>query len=151
MSIEVRIEKSEQRLSRRWLWEREATKWVSEVAPLLERAVRAEAPVGKKGHPGALRDSINFRPRVSGSSATVEFYSRVPYAKYVIHGTPPHVIEPRNARMLRWEDSGQVIYRARVNHPGAKANNFPERAVRPLGPLVARKMRNIVINSLGSG
>ncbi len=149
MSISVTIERSEQSLSKRWLWEREATKWVAETGPILERAIRAEAPVGTKGRVGALRDSISFRPRIGSTSASVEFYSRVPYAKYVIHGTPPHTIEPRNARMLRWEESGQVIYRSRVNHPGAKANNFPERAVRPLVPLVSRKMRNLVVNSLG--
>lgn len=150
MSMTVRIEKTDQRFSKRWLWEREATKWVTETGEVLERAIRDAAPIGKKDHPGQLRESIHAHPKVTGSTASVEFSSSVPYARYVIEGTPAHLIVPRNARVLRWESSGQVFYRDRVNHPGAKANPFPERAVRPLGPWVARKMRNIVVDSMGS-
>lgn len=150
MSMSITIERSDQRFGKRWFWEREAGKWATETGELLRRAISDEAPLGKKGNIGQLRDSIGYRPRVTRSTATVEFYSRAPYAKYVVGGTPAHLILPRNANVLRWEDSGLVFYRSRVNHPGARANPFPEKAVKPLVGVIARRMKNIVIENMGS-
>lgn len=143
------VEKADQRFATRWRWETTATKWAVESGEILERAIKAEAPVSHKPTAGTLRDSISFRPKVSAASATVEFTTRVPYARYVIEGTPAHTIVPRNARVLRWQQGGRWVYRQKVNHPGARANPFPEKAVRPLVPLVGRKMRNLVIESMG--
>jgi len=145
--ISLTIDKADQRFSTRWRWESAATKWATETGEILKQAIKDAAPVGKTG---ALKDSINFTPKVGTSSATVEFTTRVPYARYVLNGTPAHVIVPRNARVLRWQQGGQWVYRQRVNHPGARANPFPEKAVRPLIPVVSRKMRNLVINSMGA-
>jgi hypothetical protein len=152
MSISITIEKSDQRLSTRWRWEKIATKWAVESGEVLEQAIRAEAPVGKKPDSGKLRDSISYKPRVSTTSATVEFVSRSPYVGYVINGTPPHIIEPRRpGGWLRWEDNGVVFFRRLVHHPGiAHPNAFPERAIRPLVPVVSRKMKNLIIESTGS-
>jgi hypothetical protein len=149
MTMTLTVEKGNQRFMTRWRWEAVATKWAVETGEVLERAIKAEAPVSNKPTAGALRDSITFKPRVSGTAATVEFVSRVPYASYVINGTAAHVIVPRNVRMLRWQQGGQWIYRSHVNHPGARANPFPEKAVRPLVPWVGRSMRNLVIESMG--
>lgn len=44
------------------------------------------------------------------------------YAGYVAHGTRPHEIRPRNARVLRFEIGGEVIYATKVNHPGTQPN-----------------------------
>lgn len=145
--ISVTIEKADQRLATRWRWESAASKWAIETGTVLNAAIKNQAPVGKTGR---LRDSITFKPRVSATTATVEFMTRVPYGEYVVRGTAAHPIAPRNASVLRWQEGGQWIYRQRVNHPGARANNFPERAVRPLAPLVARKMRNLVVESMGA-
>lgn len=146
--ISLTVEKADQRLSTRWRWESVATKWAVETGEVLEHAIKREAPVSKKPTAGQLRDSISYRPRVTASSANVEFMSRAPYARYVINGTPAHTIVPRNARVLRWQQGGAWIYRQRVNHPGARANPFPEKAIRPLVPWVERKMRNLVITSM---
>lgn len=145
--ISLTIDKADQRFGTRWRWESVATKWATETGAVLKQAIKDEAPIGKTGQ---LRDSIGFNPKVGPASATVEFTTRVPYADYVIKGTPAHLIVPRNARVLRWQDGGQWVYRQRVNHPGARANPFPEKAVRPLIPVVSRKMRNLVINSMGA-
>lgn len=150
MSMSITVEKSEQRFTTRWRWEAVATKWAEESGELLKTAIEHAAPVGKKADSGRLRESVQFVPKVSATSATVEFYSRVPYARYVIEGTPAHVIVPRNARVLRWQQGGQWVYRQRVNHPGARANPFAEKAVRPLMPAVGRKMKNMVVESMGS-
>jgi Bacteriophage protein of unknown function (DUF646). len=148
MSMEFTIEKADQRFGTRWRWESTATKWALETGTVLTDAIQRAAPVSDKSTSGKLRDSITFKPKISGSSATVEFTSRVPYAGYVIKGTPAHVIVPRNARVLRWQQGGQWVYRQRVNHP-AHAPTVPEKAVKPLVPWVSRKMRNLVVESMG--
>jgi Bacteriophage protein of unknown function (DUF646). len=147
--MSITIEKADQRFTTRWRWESVATKWAVESGELMERAIKAEAPVSKKPTAGALRDSISFKPKVSATSATVEFTSHVPYARYVIQGTPAHVIMPRNARVLRWQQGGAWVYRQKVNHPGARPNPFPEKALKPLVPVVGRKMRNLIVESMG--
>lgn len=149
MSMTFTIEKGDQRFGTRWRWESTATKWALETGTVLTDAIQRAAPIGERPDSGKLRDSISFKPKISATSASVEFTSRVPYASYVINGTPAHIIVPRTARVLRWQQGGQWIYRQRVNHPGARANPFPEKAVKPLVPWVSRKMRNLVVESMG--
>lgn len=145
----VTIERSDQRFMTRWRWESVATQWAMETGEILNRAIQARAPVSKKPSGGTLRDSITFKPMVSATSARVEFTSRVPYANYVIHGTPAHTIMVKNARALRWQQGGHWAYSQRVHHPGAKANPFPEKAVLPLIPLVRSRMKNLLVKNLG--
>lgn len=46
-----------------------------------------------------------------------------PYTKFVHDGTRPHVIKPRNKRMLRWPTGGAgFIFARQVNHPGYKGD-----------------------------
>jgi hypothetical protein len=47
-----------------------------------------------------------------------------PYAAPVHEGARPHVIRPRNARALRFEINGRVVFARRVNHPGQRAQPF---------------------------
>jgi hypothetical protein len=56
--------------------------------------------------------------------------SDVPYAEFVIGGTSPHPIYPKNVRALHWDD----IFAAHVNHPGTKPDPFPRRAIDRLLP-----------------
>jgi hypothetical protein len=150
MSMTFTVEKTDQRFMTRWRWESVASRWTLETGEVMRKAIAQAAPVSNKSSSGRLRESITFIPRVTATSASVEFVSRVPYARYVIDGTPAHVITPRNARVLRWQQGGQWVYRQRVNHPGARANPFPEKAVQPLVPLITRKMRGLIIDSMGS-
>lgn len=46
------------------------------------------------------------------------------YALDVHQGTPPHRIEPVNARALRFEIGGEVVFSAYVNHPGTRPRPF---------------------------
>lgn len=149
MTMTFRVEKADQRFGTRWRWETMAARWAADTGTVLTDAIQRAAPVASKPDGGKLRDSITYRPKISSTSASVEFISRVPYARYVIDGTPSHVIVPRTARVLRWQQGGQWVYRQRVDHPGARANPFPEKAVRPLVPLVSRKMKNLVVESMG--
>ena len=119
-----------------------AVEWADEAGPMVRAAQKHGAPVaktsldGRKG--GRLRDSIRYERETAAASMTMIFTANVPYAKYVLEGTGPHVIEASAARALQFELDGAVTYRRSVNHPGTKANDFPERAV---GGLAAVKLR----------
>lgn len=118
--------------------------WETEVAPLALAALKAEAPVDTEGKkPGALRDSIKFEGVSGALGATMTFTSDVPYAKYVVKGTKgPYPIVPRpgGPGVLAWKRQGSWNYAMHVNHPGIEANNFPERALRRLEPVLRQRL-----------
>jgi hypothetical protein len=127
--------------------------WSKEVGPIAEEAVKAEAPVYKGGGsgnhlggmPGKLKDSIHWRP---AGSYGAEIVVGVPYAQYVLGGTRPHMIEPRNSTVLHWVAGNEDHFAPSVSHPGNRANKFPERALRPWGPLFAHRMKELVEESM---
>lgn len=53
-----------------------------------------------------------------------------PAVRFVLEGTRPHIIRPRNKRFLRFEVEGHVVYTKLVRHPGTRANDFMGRALR---------------------
>jgi HK97 gp10 family phage protein len=69
---------------------------------------------------GKMRRSI--RKRVQG--AEVRIGPTEPYAIYVEQGTRPHEIVPVNARALRFEVGGQVVFAMHCNHPGTRPQPF---------------------------
>lgn len=93
---------------------------------VLNRA-RILAPVdtGRLRSSGKIKKAgwFSFRPK-----ATIVF--DVDYAAFVNDGTAPHIIRPRNARVLRFVVGGQVVYARVVHHPGTRANPFLDRALR---------------------
>jgi hypothetical protein len=113
-----------------------ATKFADEVGPLMRDALQREAPVGDPlddPHPGRLRDSIRYSRTTSPTEGTVVSWTvHVPYADYVVKGTGEHLIYPVAALALHFHDRDgrEVFVRSVVDHPGARANNFPERAER---------------------
>lgn len=46
------------------------------------------------------------------------------YLQFVIDGTPPHIIRPRQARALRFVAGGRVVFARQVRHPGTRPNDF---------------------------
>ncbi len=53
-----------------------------------------------------------------------------PYVPYVIFGTAPHEIRPRNASCLVFKaHSGELVFTQLVRHPGTKPNPFMQKAV----------------------
>lgn len=129
----------------RFSWARAAVAWADEAGPLVREALKREAPVakpspdGRKG--GRLRDSIRYERETAAGSVTAVFTANVPYARYVLEGTGPHVITASAARALRFYPAGgdTAVFRRSVNHPGTKPDPFPERAVMPLEPLLRER------------
>ena len=55
--------------------------------------------------------------------------ARVNYAAFVLHGTRPHIIEPRNKKALRWTgENGRFMFAKKVKHPGYKGDDFLTKA-----------------------
>jgi hypothetical protein len=52
----------------------------------------------------------------------------VHYGAFLEYGTRPHIIEAKNAKTLRFEVDGDVIFAKRVHHPGTKAYGFMEKS-----------------------
>lgn len=89
-----------------------------------EVAVAAKRQVGVRT--GNLRASIYAS---IGFGPTGDLMARVgsdlAYAESEDKGTPPHVIRPKNARVLRWTNKqGEVVYALHVNHPGTNPNHY---------------------------
>ena len=80
---------------------------------------------------GRLRSSIRADPpRVFSLRGSVTVGSDLEYAAMVNDGTKPHVIRPKNAKVLRFNVGGQVVFARVVNHPGTRARPFLDRALR---------------------
>lgn len=96
-------------------------------APQVLNRAKILAPVdtGRLRSSGSVHYSslFSFRPK-----ATIVF--SVDYARYVNDGTRPHVIRPKNAKVLRFVVGGQVVFARVVHHPGTRANPFLDRALR---------------------
>lgn len=136
MSITMTIDREGVSPFGKFRWEDAAGIWAREAAPLGRSMLRAQAPF----FTGALRESISVREEPSAASYLILFWTQVPYAKYVLGGTRAHTIAAKNAQALRWmanRGHGPAMFAKRVNHPGTKANPFPERAMARIGPAIA--------------
>lgn len=51
------------------------------------------------------------------------------YALFVHQGTGPHLIVPRNAKVLRFEVDGTAVFAGKVKHPGTEAQPWLLRAL----------------------
>lgn len=93
------------------------------------RAVIEAAPDGPARDEGGekLRDSVRSIQYERGDSVfgTIIEVS-APHAEYVSKGTRPHRIEPRQAKVLRFEVDGQIVFARFVEHPGTEANPYFE-------------------------
>lgn len=123
--------------------------WITETtmrAELIRRPVLAElqheTPVAQKVikgvEPGYLRDNIHSEVAAGAGTVTLRYTTDAEYADWLIDGTGPHEIVPRNARYLHWVDpgTGEDVFRSRVWHPGTQPNDFPGRTADRVRPLV---------------
>lgn len=91
-----------------------------------EGANEAKANPGFQDRTGNLRSNIQARRVASGRlGETWEIVSPMPYSRFVDEGTRPHMIYPRNASVLHWEDADGAHHFAKaVHHPGTRGTGF---------------------------
>ena len=53
---------------------------------------------------------------------------RAPYAPFVVFGTKPHKIYPKDKKALRWVTGNGFVFAKFVNHPGYRGDNYLETA-----------------------
>lgn len=102
----------------------------------IEGKAKAAAPVDE----GHLKNSI--QASVDGLSAEVT--ANADYAAYVEYGTAPHVIRPRNAKVLAFQAGGKTVFAAEVNHPGTPAQPFMTPAAEAVRPAFIAAMTQAI-------
>jgi hypothetical protein len=105
---------------------------------------REEAPK----RTGRFASRIAYRTFVEDDTIGFRGYVPRPLGRWIIQGTPPHLIRAQNGRFLRffWQAGprGPGLYFFRkVNHPGTKPNPFTDRANERFRPEADRAMRRI--------
>lgn len=77
-----------------------------------------EQAADKHTKTGALFSSV-FSKRISAATYEVGHdLQRAPHAVFVHWGTKPHIIKPKNRKLLRWPSGGSFVFANFVNHPG---------------------------------
>ena len=87
------------------------------------RAVYLEAVKLAPRKTGRLRRSIRIKSARSGYEIAMGG-AEAPYAPYLEFGTRPCIIRARNARALRFELAGEIVYARYVRHPGLKPHRI---------------------------
>lgn len=109
------------------------------------KAIRDEAANLSPVRTGKLMASWNY---VKISDGRYVVGSRMFYAPYLEFGTRPHVIRPKQARALRFEVDGEVVYARYVHHPGIKPMGFVRKAIKLVKDRFRSFASNIVRNVL---
>ena len=118
-------------------WKVAAREWTKTVGPVVKRQLQSAAPV----RTGGLRKSVKYRSNVLASRAVMTF-TAIDYARFVIDGTAPHEIRPRNKQALFWQGADHPV--TVVHHPGTRPNDFVRRAIEPLRPEIQAAMNAAV-------
>lgn len=125
------------------------------VVPTSERAVLmlaervhelAVAGAEKHRKTGALVDAFGHGPKkIAGGWEIGADRQRAPHALFVHWGTKPHVIRPKNKKVLRWPAGGAFAFAKEVHHPGYKGDPFlinaANQALREFPRMVEQSMK----------
>lgn len=102
--------------------DRDSKRVAEQIAAQARRTVRVRS--------GDTRDSIMVVKSFSWRGPQWRVVVNDPVGQYLELGTRAHKIRARNAKVLRFEIGGRVIYAKEVNHPGTKATHFLANATR---------------------
>lgn len=97
-----------------------------------EKAARESEAAIKKNFQDAVRlwrKPPVFRGyvRISGDKIYISVGTADEIFKFVDQGTKPHIIRPKNAKMLHWVDKGGEDHFAKeVNHPGFEGRHISD-------------------------
>ena len=105
---------------------------------------REEAPKRK----GTFAAALRHKTFTAGETTGFRAYSSRPLGRWILEGTPAHLIQARNVRSLAFlwprgpRAPGYHFY-VHVHHPGTKANKFVGRAYRRWLPGARGTLRSI--------
>lgn len=123
------------------------------IASRITEAIRPHAPIskspGRSG--GGLRDGLAPKTEPIEGGVSLRTTSDKEYARHVVKGTEPHVIEARTARALTfWVDGDTLRFAPRVNHPGTQPNPFYHEASDEIRDIVREEIGQAVRTVLRS-
>ena len=97
---------------------------VDEIAMNLQNNIKREAPYDQ----GRLKRSIRVDTRMyKGLAGLITGYwdeGLAPHGIFVLAGTKPHIIKPKDKKALAWDGMHTEYPVAFVRHPGTKPNDF---------------------------
>ncbi len=73
---------------------------------------------------GRLRQSFRVKNATQKRATVAGHFT----AFFIDAGTKAHLIKPRRAERLRWEQGGRTVFAKAVNHPRTRAQPFRQRA-----------------------
>ena len=94
----------------------------NEIALSLQNNIKKEAPYKQ----GRLKRSIRVDTRLYNKYSIITGYydeGIAPHGKYVLSGTKPHMIKPKNKKALHWGGKSGPFSKGHM-HPGTKPNDF---------------------------
>ena len=95
----------------------------NDIAMTLEDNIKKEAPYLQ----GRIRRSIRVDTRIYNNYSVITGTwdeGLAPHSIYVLAGTKPHIIKPKNKKALAWDGMSTDYPVPVVHHPGTKANDF---------------------------
>ncbi len=92
-----------------------------DIATELSRDLKRTSPIKS----GKSANGWNFKK--VGAQIVVE--NSVPHTLFLINGTRPHDIFPKNKSVLAFKMNGRMIYAKHVKHPGTKPNDFVDKSI----------------------
>ena len=109
---------------------------MKDTAEKTEKEAKRRAPVGKGSRSGELKKGIEMKKR---GKMKYDVTSNAPYSMAVEHGTRPHTIRVKTAKVLAGDGAssskfpvssdGYSVFGKEVNHPGSKSQPFMQPAV----------------------
>lgn len=83
--------------------------------------LQAQAAQNAPRRTGALAASITV---TMPNPTTAVIGPTSPYGGFVEFGTAPHIIRPRNKKVLRFQVGGKTVFASVVHHPGTKPHPY---------------------------
>lgn len=114
------------------------------VVPVIEREMLESARRHCPVRTGATRDSLDVHIKsLSPYDTTIELTGS-PVVNYIVGGTSPHDIYPRNAQALHWTGPAGDVFAAHVRHPGTQPNNFLREVADDLKPTLTTEGEKVL-------
>jgi hypothetical protein len=95
-------------------------RWLARRGNLIVRLAKLQVGVDT----GALRQSIHMRHFRDPRGQYLWIGSRLDHALVHHEGARPHIIVPKQAKVLRFVSRGQVMFANKVVHPGHRRNKY---------------------------